>query len=126
MECYGYTTELFTHSAFQSLEKKAFQRRIKGLPWHSMKTVFGHNKQSIRVIFGALRLVEPGLMAGVRRNFGKSRVSKKLKLFYYPLCFIKARYRYSYIDRFRVVFSGEIYCKVVFYNAKSQKCVYKK
>ena len=37
----GYATELFTHSAFQSLEKKAFQRRIKGLPWHSTKTVFG-------------------------------------------------------------------------------------
>ena len=28
----------------------------------------------------------------------------KLKLFYYMLCFTKARYRYSYIDGLRVVF----------------------
>ena len=39
---------------------------------------------------------------------------RKLELFYYPVCFTKARYRYSYIDKFRVVFLGEIYCKVVF------------
>ena len=52
--------------------------------------------------------------AGIRLNFGESHVSKKLELFYYPLCFTKARYHYSYMDGFRVVFSGEIYCKVVF------------
>ena len=37
----SYATELFTHSAFQSIEKMAFQRMIKESPWCSIKTVFG-------------------------------------------------------------------------------------
>ena len=40
MKCFGYTTELFTHSAFQSIEKKAFQRRRKESPWRGGKIVF--------------------------------------------------------------------------------------
>ena len=93
-----------------------------------MKTVFrrtisqiGHNKQPIRVIFGAIYLAKPGLTAGGRQVSDKILVYhvyqkrlRKLKLFYYPLCFTKARYRYSYIDGFRVIYLGEIYCKVVF------------
>ena len=47
----------------------------------------------------------------------------KLKLFYYPLCFTKMCYRYSYIDGFRVVFLDEIYCKVVFLKYEISKCV---
>ena len=35
VECCGYTTELLKHSTFQSIEKKAFQRRIKESPWRS-------------------------------------------------------------------------------------------
>ena len=45
----------------------------------------------------------------------------KLELFYYPLCFTKVHYRYSCIDGFRVVFSDEIYCKVVFLMYKISK-----
>jgi len=39
-----------------------------------------HNNQSIRVIFRAPYLAEPDLMAGVRQNFGKSRILKKLAI----------------------------------------------
>ena len=56
-----------------------------GLPKESF--VNGHNNQSICVIFEAPHLAEPGLMAGVRcqmagvrLNFGKSRVLKKLPI----------------------------------------------
>ena len=59
-----YTTQLFTHSGFYFIEKKAFQRRIKESPWRSSciwKTVFETtvtcNNQSIRVIFEAPSLV---------------------------------------------------------------------
>ena len=65
--------------------------------------------------------MEPGLAAGVSQVSDEILVNDvyqkslhKLELFYYPLCFTKARYCYSYIDGFRVVFSGEVYCKVVF------------
>ena len=89
VECCGYTT-LFTHSTFQSIEKKAFQRRIKESPWRGRKVVFKtavsltvHQNQSICVIFGAPDLVESvltgkkmGLTAGVGGNFGESHVSK--------------------------------------------------
>ena len=38
------------------------------------------------------------------------------------LCFTKVRYRYSYIDGLRVIFSGEIYCKVVFKVRNLKMC----
>ena len=41
VECCDYTTELFTHSIFQFIGKKAFQRRLKESLWRSMKMVFG-------------------------------------------------------------------------------------
>ena len=69
--------------------------------------------------------MEPGLIAGVRRNFGESyyhmyqKSLRKFELFYYPLCFTRAHYHYSYMDGFRVVFLGEIYCKVEVVNLKN-------
>jgi len=41
VEFCGYIAELFTHSAFQSIEKKAFQSRIKESPWRVRKIGFG-------------------------------------------------------------------------------------
>ena len=63
-------------------------------------------------------------VSGVRRNFGKSRVLKKLtiartiQLF---AIFTKARYHYSYIEGFWVVISNEVYYKAVFkmWNVKN-------
>ena len=71
-----------------------------------------HNYQSINVIFGAPHLVELGLMAGVRRNFGKSRVLKTFYCsnysIYFPLCLTETCYHYSYIEGFMVIFLNEI------------------
>ena len=73
VECCGYPTELCTHFAFQFFREESFAKKIKESPWHSMKMAFGrtvsqirHNNQSIRVVFEAPHLEEPGLMAGVR------------------------------------------------------------
>ena len=62
-------------------------------------------------------------MAGVRRNFGESHVSKSLRklLFYYPLCFTKVRYRYSYIDGFRVVFRVKSTVRLFFFKCEISK-----
>ena len=76
VECCGYTSELFTHFVFQSIKKKAFQRKIKESPWHSLKTVFGttvpsigySNQFIICVIFGVPHLAELSLMAGVKQT----------------------------------------------------------
>ena len=75
----------YTFSAFQFIEKKAFERIIKESLWCSMKTysfertvlLIAHNNQSICVIFGAPHLAEPRV-SDVRQNFGESCVSKKL------------------------------------------------
>ena len=66
--------------------------------------------------------MKPGLTTGGKQVSDKILVNHvyqkslhKFELFYYPLCFTKARYHYSYMDGFKVVFSGETYCK--------EKCV---
>ena len=82
----------------------------------------GHNNESIRVIFGAPRLVKLGLTAGgsqVSEEIFVNHVHQKSSS-YSTICFVLLR---RAMDGFRVGFLDEIYCKVVFQSAKSQKCV---
>ena len=66
MECRGHVEIVY---AFQFIEEKVMKGRIKESPWRSRKIVFGtsfinlHNNLLFCVIFRALHLAQPGLMA---------------------------------------------------------------
>ena len=74
--------------------------------------------------------MEPGLTAGGRQvsdeilvNHMYKKSLRKLELFYHVLCFTKARYHYSYVDGFRVVFWVKSTVKL-FFNVQYLKNVW--